>query len=243
MSRENGALRILKYNWPVFAATWVASLLVFLWASITGHAWLAAIAPGPALWSLLSLLVSYYIYDRSGLTEGAWIHALLGGHVDAWVNVHAGLDAEVLLDSALSTACVAHVDIFDSATMDAPSIARARGVTAQQHVSRSGTPASLPLEEEVCDTLFVLFTAHEIRSQSAREAFFAESRRVLRPNGRMLLLEHVQDFANFAAFGPGMFHFQTRREWLRLADHAKFLMVREARITPWVMALVLEKRA
>ena len=82
-----------------------------------------------------------------------------------------------------------------------------------------------------------------MRDIALREGLFGESKRILRDGGRMLVVEHVRDLANFFAFGPGFTHFQPRGEWLRLAAHAGFVVAAETRVTPFVMVLALEKRA
>jgi hypothetical protein len=58
-----------------------------------------------------------------------------------------------------------------------------------------------------CDTVFVLFAAHEIRDRVRRVTFFRELARVLSPNGQILVAEHLRDWRNFLAFGPGFLHF------------------------------------
>jgi len=105
----------------------------------------------------------------------------------------------------------------------------------------SCSPTSLKLQDRTCDAVVVAFTAHEIRNGLARERFFDEIRRCVRPGGRVVLVEHLRDFMNFLAFGPGCLHFLSRGEWLRLAGNANLFVAKEKRITPWVMALSLER--
>jgi SAM-dependent methyltransferase len=244
VTRQNGALRILLYNWPVYAGTWIAALSALLVASHLRSplAELAALAGGAALaWSLGSLIVSHCIYDRSRLVSGRWVVPLLGSSPGTLATIHAGLDAEVDLDAVMPGRCVARLDIFDPAVMTSPSIHRARVRTLSARPATPSSPTALALDDEACDAVVVAFTAHEIRSQPARERFFDELRRSLRRGGRVLIVEHLRDAANFLAFGPGYLHFVPRREWMRLARHAGLEVAAEARITPWVMALVLER--
>ena len=243
MTRQNGAVRIFLYNWPVYAGTWIFALAIVLLSPFWqgGPTWLAwLVACGAVAWSLASLFVSYYIYERSPLASGRWVPRMLGTP-DNWASIHAGLDAEVELDAVMPGDCVARLDIFDPRVMTSPSIARARARTPRVKPTSSCSPTALALESNACDAIVVAFTAHEIRDRGAREAFFGELRRSLRPGGKVLLVEHLRDFANFLAFGPGYLHFVSRREWLRLASHAELGVAAETRITPWVMALALER--
>jgi Methyltransferase domain len=243
VNRRSGLVRIFLYNWPVYLATWVLAAAVLLLLRLPPDAaWLArrAAAAGVA-WSLVSLLVSFYVYDLSGLVSGHWVLPLLATRPSTWAAIHAGLDAEVDWDAVMPGSCVARLDIFDPRVMTSPSIARARVITPPVHGASSCKPTELALADEGCDAIVVAFTAHEIRDRAAREAFFDELRRALRPGGRVLIVEHVRDLANFLAFGLGYLHFVSRREWLRLAHHARLSIASETRITPWVMALALER--
>jgi SAM-dependent methyltransferase len=174
---------------------------------------------------------------------GRWIAPLLPQPAPAWALVHAGLDAEVDLDAVMLGRCVGRLDIFDPTLMTAPSISRARGRAAPRQGTVPCHPTALALKDETCDAVVVAFTAHEVRDRRARERFFDELRRAIRPGGRVVLLEHVRDVANFLAFGPGCLHFQPRREWLRLAARSHLQVAVERRVTPFVMALSLERVA
>jgi hypothetical protein len=244
--RESGAQRIFFYNWPTYLVAWGVGPAIAVAAFAAGlpfAVWIAVGASIALFWSALSLGVSFYIYDRSELSGGRWVRALAPEHVAAWLSVDAGLDAEVNLDGALPGACLGCLDIFDESRMPAGSIRRARSRTPRTRVARASTPTALATPDESCDVVVVAFTAHELRDRSTRERFFQELFRALRPGGRLLLVEHLRDAANFAVYGPGAFHFLARAEWLRVGQGAGFRVAVERRVTPFVMALALEKAA
>jgi SAM-dependent methyltransferase len=246
VKRQSGAVRIFLYNWPVYALTWTFVLATFfvLFAGVLAapFGWALAFGAGGAfVWSLVSVFVSFYIYDTSELASGRWVPRVLGSHAGAWAAIDAGLDAEIELDGVMPSPCVARLDIFDPRFMTSPSIARARARTPRAKPASACSPTALALESDALDAIVVAFSAHEIRDRAAREAFFGELRRALRPGGKVLLVEHLRDVANFLAFGPGFLHFVPRREWLRLASQAKLDVVSETRVTPWVMALALAR--
>ncbi len=271
--RRSGALRIFLYNWPRFALTWgaAAGAVAAVAAGDLGGGALGGVVVAGAIfacaWSALALAVSHFVYDRSALSTGTWVAALLprATHLEAgdeppsygstpdeapphapdgafvWAAVDAGLDAEVDLDAVMPGRCHARIDVYDGVVVRAPSVQRARALTPRAHVAKKAPPAALPLEDESCDVVTVVFSAHEIRDAAIRERFFAELARALRPGGRVLLVEHLRDAANFVAYGPGFLHFQPRSEWLRLAADAGLAVAVERRVTPWVAAFAFEK--
>lgn len=243
MKRQSGAVRILLYNWPIYVGTWVLGAVLLWVAALEPRFRLLAVLLGgiPILWSIVSLTVSWYIYDRSALRSARWITALLPATVERWSTIHAGLDAEVDLEPVLPGSCCARLDIFDPISMTSGSIGRARGRTKALQAAVPCSPTSLSLDSDACDAIIVAFTAHEIRDPSLRERFFEELMRCVRPGGRVVVVEHVRDTTNFLAFGPGWLHFLPRREWLRLAAKTGFGVACATRVTPWILALSLEK--
>lgn len=238
----NGARRIFLYNWPMFVATWLGALTVGGFA-LLWQQWFVVVAAAVALvWSGVALAVSAYIYDVSPLSAGTWLTPLLSQPISTWAAIDAGLDGEVQLEPNVSGTCVGRLELVDAATMRGGSIHRARSMTARQHAGTPCKPTSLPLGSATCDVVFVVFAAHEIQQRVARQQFFGEIARTLTPNGRVMLIEHVRDAWNFAAFGHGAFHFFSRREWVTLAAGAGLDVLHEARVTPWVMALTLGRR-
>ena len=87
----------------------------------------------------------------------------------------------------------------------------------------------------------LLLSAHELRSEEGRGALFTELRRVLGPGGRIVVAEHLRDWANFLAYGPGVLHFHSRRTWLRCFTRHRFDVHAEFSITPFVRIFVLRR--
>jgi SAM-dependent methyltransferase len=249
--RASGARRILLYNWPVFVLTWTAAAVAagsiaaigFERLGIAGR-FLAIAGIAGVLWSLVALVVSHVVYDRSELAGASWVAPLLPPSPATslrWVAIDAGLDEEVALDQAIASPCTARLDIHDGTHVGTRSLARARALTPRARTAMRASALSLPLADRSCDLVAMVFTAHEIRTRRAREACFLEVARALAPRGRLLLVEHLRDLPNTLAYGPGAWHFLPRREWLALAERAGLRVADERRVTPWVTALAFER--
>jgi ubiquinone/menaquinone biosynthesis C-methylase UbiE len=89
------------------------------------------------------------------------------------------------------------------------------------------------------DAAFVVFTAHELRRAESRERLFRELARVVRPGGEIVVVEHLRDWRNFLAFGPGFLHFLPERAWRT----ASLRIARTFTITPFVRVFVFVAHA
>jgi ubiquinone/menaquinone biosynthesis C-methylase UbiE len=220
----------------------IGTLLWFRFLPLPAKAALIGAAALIAFWSLSSLLASYYVYDYVGVTRWSWIPRILSFPPQKWLNIHAGLDESTLILTQLfPNAGYIVLDIYDSRTMTERSIARARRAHPSSQPAVVGKLEALPSADRDRDTLFLLFAAHEIRQPERRKEFFPEVARVLATSGQLLLVEHLRDWKNFVAFGPGFLHFYSRDEWIRVAREAGLTLQREDRMTPLVRCFLMGK--
>jgi SAM-dependent methyltransferase len=247
--KAQGVLRILRYNRRFFALAAVAALLAG-WAALR-QALPPLLTFAAASFSIAtlvsmsaSLLVSHYVYDRSTLARWDWLATALPAAPRRWTAIHAGLDdASPALRRLFPDAAGRVLDIYDPRQMTEPSIAEARRIETPPEPATPADPAALPVDDASADLVMLYFAAHELRRAEAREAFFKELARVVAPGGCVLLVEHLCDLKNAAAFGPGALHFMRRGEWLRLAAFSQLRVGRELKLTPFVSAFVLEPAA
>jgi ubiquinone/menaquinone biosynthesis C-methylase UbiE len=99
----------------------------------------------------------------------------------------------------------------------------------------------LPLADNSMDAVFVILAAHEIRNSDEREKFFAELNRVIKPDGKIIVVEHLQDAANFLAYNIGFRHFHRYATWLQSFSQAGLTIQEEVKITPFLTAFTLSK--
>ncbi len=242
MNSYAGVLKILRFNWPwyvgavlVTAATLGALMTRTIPDPLASLAWaLVALAN---TWLLLSLIVSHIIYDRSAVARGGW----LGTDTAAEVAIfHLGQDeAAVHAKRLLPTSHHRTFDVYDPARSGSPSLRRARALSGE--AATAITPDRLPLADDSIDLGLVVFAAHELRHDASRAAFFRELARIIGPAGCVLVVEHLRDGWNLLAYGPGAFHFLSRRTWLRTFAQAGLRMTQETSLTPWVRRFELKR--
>jgi SAM-dependent methyltransferase len=249
-----GLKQIVRFNWPFYAAAIAAAGLVPVAAARLPLPWPIRASAYAAtalvvLWILASLLASWVVYDCSRLMEWDWVLQALGFSPKSWINLHAGLDESTpALRKIFKDASGRVFDIFDAREMTEPSIHRARLRSLRQLRAGSAGLQSeradyrhLPVATGTIDVATLLLSAHELRSETARSALFTELRRVLGPGGRVIVAEHLRDWANFLAFGPGCLHFHSRRTWALCFSRHRFDIHREFSITPFVRVFVLRR--
>ncbi len=241
-----GVRQIVRLNWPWYAAAVAvgAGGLLAGGAGVPCAVACAAAALGATtlLLALASLVAAAWIYDVSPLRGRLFVRDLLPRAPRRWVNLHCGLDdTSDALRRLFPGAQGLAVDVFEGREGASPSIRRARALAGLAADATPGRGHRVPVADGTADAVTLVFSAHEVRRRAAREDLFREVSRVLAADGAALVVEHVRDCANFAAFGPGALHFQPASEWRRLAALAGLEVDLETRITPFVRVLRLRR--
>jgi len=241
-----GVWNIIRFNWHFYliSAT-VVGLLLFVsrlgvneMIIITAYG-ITAIIIGL---NLVSLLISWYIYDRSNLYSFAWLNRFEGHSKQKVLNINAGFDeTSSLLKNRFPEAELSVFDFYDANKHTEVSIKRARKAYPPFAGTVRITTESLPLKNDSIDTIFCMLSAHEIRHQNEREIFFGELARVLKPSGRIIVTEHLRDLPNFLAYTIGFFHFHSRKSWLSTFRAAHLELRHEIKITPFISSFILKK--
>jgi len=242
-----GMTSIAQFNWPFYVVA-VAVLI----ASVAALVVLPGLAlkfvcgivfASTAYFVFVSLGVSHIVYDRSDLYHWGWLdRALRGVNMRQAIFCHCGFDeASGELRNRFGDVQWQVIDHFDCKQMTEPSIRRARAMFPPKPGTLSSLYNTWPLAAESADVVFGLLAIHELRSEAERSAWFAESKRCLRKDGRVVLVEHVRNAANFVAFGPGFLHFHSLGSWRRCWECAGLRSIDEFSVTPFVQIFVLSK--
>ena len=190
----------------------------------------------------VSLLASFYIYDKSDLYEMKWAGANINDPGISIVNIHAGFDeTSRLLAHKFPEAGLQVFDFYNREMHTEISIERARKRYAPYAGTKTISTAAVPLEPASVDVVFLLLAAHEIRDPVERTIFFKELRRCLAADGRIVVLEHLRDAPNFIAYTIGFLHFFSGANWRRTFEGAQLTLEKEKKITPFLSAFILQK--
>jgi SAM-dependent methyltransferase len=243
----HGVRQIIRLNWPFYGAA--VAIVVIAELGMTrlpitpgARSVLQAATALACVWIVGSLVASWIVYDWSRLSRWEWIRDTLASRPRTWLNVHSGFDESTpALQRLLAPSRGRVFDIFDPVEMSEPSILRARRLCPPAVRPERVDFHNLPAADESIQAAFLLLSAHELRTEAARGSLFGELHRVLSQSGRVVVAEHLRNWANFAAFGPGFLHFLSRRTWARCFRQARFVIDREFSITPFIRVFVLRR--
>ena len=233
-----GVANIIRFNWHfyVFASLAILFILLvktqfsndfavffdFIVISIVGS-------------TTLSLAVSYYIYDASGLYELVFLDFLDLKKQHKMANINAGFDeTSAILQAKFPETELSVYDFYDAERHTEISIERARKVYPPFPNTQRINTANIPCENATFDVVFLIFAAHEIRDDAERVLFFQEIKRILKPEGKVILIEHLRDVPNFLAYNIGFFHFLNKKTWQNTFSNAGFEILEEKKFTPFV---------
>lgn len=243
-SRFQGVWNIMRFNRRLLGVAGLASASLALVAGLVDGPWapwcgVASVAI--AVQMVVSLLVSHHIYDRSGLYDFRWLETIATRDPGSIVAISAGFDETSPLLRACYPRSTVHVlDFYDARSHTEASLSIARNATPSAPGSLAVSSTALPVAAMSADLVFVIFAAHEIRDEDERIACFRELHRVLAPDGRVILVEHLRDLPNVIAYSLGALHFHSRATWSRAFAASGLEVEREVACTRFVSAFILK---
>ncbi len=234
----SGVLNIIRFNWhfyaisvPLLFAGTVASFyisgpaaLILLLLCFTGTAVI-----------FISLFVSWYIYDNSGLYSLSWLNGLALPAPARIANINAGFDeTSTLLKDKYPNAALDVYDFYDASKHTEISIERARKAYPPYSGTKSIDTGKAGLPAKYYDMIFLILAVHEIRNNGERAEFFRQLAAALTPEGSIVVVEHQRDFLNFLAFNIGFFHFHSPKTWLNNFKSAGLTVKEINKLTPFL---------
>lgn len=240
-----GVYNIVRFNWHFYVLAFAAISLVLLGGLLLRPSFAPVAMIASALMALplvSSLLVSYYIYDCSALYTLSWLNHIDLRKGSLIVNIHAGFDeSSHLLKHKFPDAQLSVLDFYDPAKHTEVSIKRARKAYPAFPGTKAISTSDLPLTESSSDGIFLILAAHEIRNEEERLAFFTGLKQALKPDGKIIVTEHLRDLPNFLAYTIGFFHFLPESHWKKAFNDSGLYIEQRFRITPFINTFILTK--
>ena len=238
-----GVLNIIRFNWHfyVIALVFLCALLIlnpFVDVAFRNYISIVLITVFTII--LSSLTVSFYVYDLSNLYELDW---LADDKIQINIaNISAGFDeTSHLLELKFKNAKLTALDFYNPETHTEVSIKRARKAYPAYPNTIKINSNKINLPHDSFDIVFVILAAHEIRNDDERTLFFKEATRILKSNGQIIVVEHLRDFANFAAYNIGIFHFLSKSTWLKTFESSNLKIIKTQKITPFITVFTLQQ--
>jgi len=240
-----GVTNILRFNWHFFAGALVSVVLLLVLRVFITAGWVVTCIHIAAFFTLLttavSLAVSFYVYDCSDLYTLKWLDAVSVRSNARLVNIHAGFDeTSALLAAKYPQAALTVFDFYNASKHTEVSIERARKARVAYPGTQKIQTDAIPLPDDSADNIFLILAAHEITDQRERIAFFADLRRILNKNGRIMVVEHLRDWPNFLAYNIGYIHFYSKLTWKHAFSGAGLTIEKAFPVTPFITVFLLQ---
>lgn len=240
-----GVSNIIRFNSHFFVLSGIGLVLLImgsLWLSHPYSIVSGILAAGMLSVNVISLLVSFYVYDLSGFYQWHWAALVHLPPNALMVNIHAGFDeTSHILQAQYPLATLAVFDFYNPRQHTEISIRRARKVYPPYPGTVPVATTQLPLPEQSVDLVWLVFAAHEIRNADERQQFFKELFRALKSNGQIIVVEHLRDRVNFLAYNIGFLHFYPASVWRNDFAAAGFTISTKRKKTPFITIYTLSK--
>lgn len=242
-----GVINIIRFNWHFYFLSGLVlfSLLFtngFLNRDYAFYLYFLAFLINTSI--IVSLIISFYVYDLSPLYSFSWLDKLNIVPGKKIINIHAGFDeTSATINKKYPSSELSVYDFYDPEKHTEVSIKRARKVYPPFQGTQVISTSGVPLANDSVDNIFFILSAHEIRDQTERDYFFNALSRVIKPSGKLVVTEHLRDWPNFLAYNIGFFHFLPKSSWCKTFQSANLKICNEIKITPFITTFILEKNA
>lgn len=241
IKRQNlqGAFNILSFNRHFYVVGFIALSLIVVSKFMIN--W-----PNGLYWSVIlafiygltmPLFVSAYVYDCSGFYNFDWLKQMnIEDTTDKFnLNINAGFDeTSYSIASILPQSNLQVYDFYNAKQHTEPAIIRARKVSLVYPNTQQINSNAIPLPDHSVDNIFLLSAIHEMRQHNEKVQFLKECRRVCKPTGNVIMVEHLRDLPNFLAFTIGFTHFFSKKTWNKAFKAAGFTALNEIKFTPFM---------
>ena len=190
------------------------------------------------------LIVSAYVYDFSKYYEFNWLdkYNFKDANTTKIVNINAGFDeTSFIIKNRFPKSDLKVFDFYNEEDHTESAIKRARKVSLTYPGTQVIRTNRIPVESKSVDVVFLLSSAHEIRSNSEKTIFLSECNRILKPKGKIILVEHLRDLPNFLAFSIGYTHFFSKKTWKDVFSKASLKLSKEVKFTPFMSVFSFSK--
>jgi hypothetical protein len=237
-------MSLVRYNWPLYVvclSVLVLGMVIFAMTRLPFPVRLLALtAACVASWyAVASFFAFYLMFDRPKFLGGEWLTRCVTSPPQTCVQISVCVEETTLpLQQVFPESKYTQFDLFDSEVMTEPAINRAKheALTSANAIAKADL---IPLDAGLSEFTLVTLAAHEIRNPRLRHNFFAELRRITASNGCVVIAEHLRNLPAALAFGPGLFHFYPRSEWITLATASGLRVHSEFDINPFIHVFVL----
>ena len=238
-----GVFNIIRFNWHFYVLAGLFSGILFFLIPYTPefyHFYLYGLSYLMLISTIISLFVSFYIYDVSDLYLFKWLQD--SDEKIKIVNINAGFDeTSILLKAKFQNAELIVLDFYDPVTHTEVSIQRARKAYPPYPETQQVNTNHLPFQDNSIDKIFVTLAAHEIRDDAERIIFFKELNRIIKPSNEIFITEHLRDTANFLAYNIGFLHFLSEKIWLKVFRLSHLSLNKKIKITSFITVFILKK--
>jgi len=237
-----GLFNIIRFNWHFYLVAGMLLIALILFKNTLSEQvqpialWLSILA---SLTIIISLLISFYVYDISDLYKISWLPNLDNKKV---LNINAGFDeTSEIIKWKFPITELTICDFYNPNKHTAVSIKRARKAYPPLAGTIQLSTDKLPFKDNSFDYTLAILSAHEIRNEKERVQFFRELNRVTKLTGRIYVTEHLRDLNNFMAYTIGFFHFHSNQSWLQTFEQANLKLNSKLKTTPFITTFILDK--